>query len=282
MANLRICVRNAIDEATLSASPAMRSTLPPSNLQIPARARVARSTDASAAQEIKFTWNGAGCYLNFLILSRHNLEPGSTWRVRLYNTPDWTGAAVYDSGTLTAVDGATLGDLDFGVDLLGAGEFDAWLGQQFSVVYFTRVLALSGIVTMTNIGNAYGYVEASRLFAGEYTELAYNPASIDFSWPDNTEQSRSAGGSSRSDGDINYRAISVDLVFIRAEERASVADMLRHAGRRRSIFLSVFPGAGGEKERDHSLIGRIAGRNPVLRAEAGRDTLSMQLQVEED
>lgn len=281
MANLRLCVRNAIDEATLTANPAMRTTLPPSNLQIPARARVARSVDATVAQDIKFTWNGAGYNLNFLMLSRHNLEPGSTWRVRLFDSQDWSGVAIYDSGTVTAVDGATLGDLDFGVDLLGAGEFDAWLGQQYSILYFSRVRALSGIVTITNVGNAYGYVEASRLFAGDYLEAAYNPAALDFAWVDNTEQSRSAGGSARSDGEIAYRSLSADLNFVTADERSSVADYLRYAGRRKDVFISVFPGVGGEKERDHTLIGRFAGRNPVLRAVASNPLLSMQIQVEE-
>lgn len=281
MAKLRICVRNAIDEATLTADPAMRTTLPPSNLQIPARSRVARSVDATVAQDIKFTWDGAGCNLNFMMLSRHNLEPGSTWRIRLYNTPDWTGTAIYDSGDLTAVDGATLGDLDFGVDLLGAGEFDAWLGQQLSIAYFTRVLALSGIVTMTNVGNAYGYVEASRLFAGDYISATYSPAKLDFAWVDNTEQSRSAGGSARSDGEIAFRSITADLDFITATERSSVADYLRYAGRRKDVFVSVFPEAGGEKERDHTMIGRFSGRNPVLRAVASNPLLSMQIQLEE-
>lgn len=281
MAKLRLCVRNAIDDATLTASPAMRTTLPPSNLQIPARARVARSVDATAAQDIKFTWNGAGYDLNFLMLSRHNLEPGSTWRIRLYNTQDWSGTAIYDSGAITAVDGATLGALDFGVDQLGAGEFDAWLGQQFSIKYFPTVRALSGIVTLTNIGNAYGYVEASRLFAGNYTEFAYNPSTLDFAWADNTEQSRSAGGSARSDGDIVYRTLTADLTFIKAEERANVVDMLRYAGRRKDIFLAVFPEVGGEKERDHTLIGRFAGRNPALRAVSAHQLLSTQIQVEE-
>lgn len=278
---LVLCARNAIDEATMSASPAMRATLPPTNLQLPARGRVARSVNAAAPQDIKFTWNGAGFYLSVLMLSRHNLESGATWRVRLYSTPDWTGSAIYDSGSVEAVDGDTLGDLDFGIEPLGAGIFDAFLGQQFSVLYFTRVLALSGIVTLENTGNAYGYLEASRLFAGDYLELTYNPQTLDFSWAEDTAQSRSAGGSLRSDGKIVYRAFAVDVQFVDASQRAELADQFRFAGRRKEMFVAFFPGAGGEKERDYTALVKHVGSPPMLRMFGGRSQLAAQLQFEE-
>ncbi len=279
--NLVICARNAIDDATMSASPDMVSTLPPSNLQLPARGRVARSVNAASAQDIKFTWNGAGYYLNFVILSRHNLDPGATWRLRLYSTTDWTGDLVYDSGDLTAIDGLTLGELDFGVDLLGAGSFDSFLGQQFSVHYFTRLQALSGIVTVTNTGNAYGYLEASRLYAGDYLELVVNPQTVEFAWEEDTDQSRSAGGSLRSDGKISYRTISAEVQFVDESQRSDLADQLRLAGRRKDVFLSVFPDRGGELERDYTMLAKYVGRLPRLKQIGGRTQLSMQLEFEE-
>ena len=276
-----LCAKNAIDDATMSASPEMRASLPPSNLQLPARGRVARSVDASSAQDIKFTWNGAGYYLSFLMLSRINLEPGSEWRVLLYSTVDWTGAAVYDSGTVTAVDGSTLGDLDFGVEPLGGGVFDALLGQQWALIYFTRIQALSGIVRITNTDNSYGYLEASRLFAGDYLELLINPGTIDFGWEEDTAQSRSAGGSLRSDGKINYRALEVEVQFIDATQRADLADQLRYAGRRKDIFIAAFPDETGEIARDYTMLAKFVGRLPRLRMVGGHDYLAAHLPFEE-
>lgn len=278
---LVICARNAIDEATMSASPAMRVSLPPSNLQLPARGRVARSVNALSAQQIKFTFNGAGHYLNFLHLARHNLEPGSTWRIQFYSTQDWTGSPVFDSGTITAVDGATLGELDWGVDSLGAGVFDAFLGQQSSTLYFARTQALSGIVTIENIGNSYGYVEASRLFAGEYLEFNVNPQSVEWGWEEDTQQSRSAGGSLRSDGKIAYRVLDLTVGFVDAAQRAALADQLRWSGRRKDKFVALYPAFTGELGRDYTMLAKHAGRMPRLRAVAGKPQLETQLSFEE-
>lgn len=278
---LLLCVLNAIDEATMSASPAMRATLPPSNLQLPARGRVARSVNAVSPQDIKFTWNGAGHYINFLMVGRSNLDPGSTIRVRLYATPDWTGSAIYDSGTVTAIDGPTLGSLDFGVDRLGGGEYDAWHGQQNTVLYFSRVLALSGIVTLENTGNAYGYLEASRLFAGDYLEVDYAPQTGDFGWQDDVDQSRSAGGSLRSDGDIAYRALEIEMRFVNPNQRGAIVDLFRYAGRRKELFVALFPTDGGERGRDYTMLAKIVGRLPKMRTSAG-GVISMQpLSLEE-
>ncbi len=278
--NLVLCVKNAVDAATMSASPTMLSTMPPSNVQIPARGRVARSS-GTAAQQINFTWAGQGYYLNFLTLMRHNLESGATWRVQLFSDLAWT-TQIYDSGTVAAYDYATLGDLDFGVDPLGSGVFDSFLGQKFSVVYFTRVLALSGRVTITDVGNSAGYVEASRLFAGDYAELLFNPSSASMAWEDNTEQSRAAGGSLRSDAGVAYRKMGFAVDFLDASQRAQFADMYRYAGKRQDVFVSLYPGAGGEKERDYTMLAKFAGAMPDLVVTADKfGLLRTQLNLEE-
>lgn len=257
MANLRLCVKNAIEFATLTASPAAQTSLPVTNLQIPARARVWRSTDDSV-QTIYITWDGSGYYLNFLSLWRHNLESGATWRVEIFPTADWSGAASYDSGTVDAYDFATLGDLDFGVDPLGSSIFDGFLGQLYSLLYFTRVLALSVRITITGTGNSAGWVQASHLFAGDYTELAYNPASAALAWRDDTELERSDGGTPRGEGLVTYREIDFTIPWVSDTQRSTLMDMLRYAGKRKPVFASLYPAAGGEKERDYTLIGRLA------------------------
>lgn len=284
-ANFVITPKNAIDDGQMTASPVMVASLPPSNLQLPARGRVAR-TIGTAAQQIKFTWGGAGYYLTMLMLSRHNLEPGSTWRIQLYSDAAWT-TQVYDSGTISAVDSGTLGDLDFGIEPLGAGIFDAFLGQKYSLHYLksggldTRVLAVSGIVTITNVGNSAGYLEFCRLFAGDHMELNYNPSGLDLSWDEVTDQSRSAGGSLRSDGKVAYRRLTVDLSFVNVAQRSKLMDLLRYAGKRKEVFIAAFPEQGGELERDYTFLGKFVGASPGLKHTGSAPQLSSQFVFEE-
>lgn len=269
---LFMCVRNAVDEATLSlAAGTVVSTLPLSNLQLPARGRIARFTPISTSPVIRFTFAGAGRYFNFMCLNRHNLESAATWRVRLYSDAAWT-TGVYDSGTVAAVDSVTLGDLDWGFDALGAGIFDSFLGQKHSVLYFNRVGALSGDITINDSGNSGGKIELSRIFGGDGTEFTYNAATLDGGWRDMTDQKRSAGGGLRSDGQIAYREYQGSLNWLADADRPTFSDMMRWAGKRKDVFFSAFPTATGEKERDYTMIGKFT-EMPDISAKPGNASL---------
>lgn len=256
MAKLRLCAKNAFEFATLTASPAAETSLPVTNLQLPKRVRLWQST-SDAAQTIYATWGGTGYYLNHLALWRHNLESGSTRRVEIFSTADWTGTAAYDSGTAAAYDYASLGDLDFGVDPFGSSIFDAFHGQLFSLLYFPRTLAVSVKITLTNTGNTAGFLQASYLHGGDYTELQVNARSGGMGWKEKTSQEESDGGSPLVAPGIPYREMPLDLATITAVDRPKVADMLRYAGMRKPVFAALYPGMGGELERDHTVIGRF-------------------------
>lgn len=281
--NLVLCARNALDAATLTATPPLVATLPPRHLQIPARALVGRTT-STADQLIPFTWGGQGWYMTFLTLNRHNLEAGATWRVQLFSDAAWTNL-IYDtrvSGTdIPAFDYLSLGQLDWGVTPLGSSVFDGFLGQQYSLVYIPRVLALSGIVTISNSGNSAGYMEASRLFGGDAIEFSWNPENADFGWDEDTAQSRTDGGSLRSDGKVAFRTLDLKLTLKDEIQRAQLAEVLRYAGLRKDMFLSLYPGQGGRLERDHTGIYKLSGKLPKLSLAAGAFNQKTQLSFEE-
>lgn len=254
---LLFCVNNAMDTpCVLSSSPAFVSTLPLTHAQLPSRGRIARSTSA-VQQVINFHWNGSAYYFNFFLVNRHNLEPAATYRLQLFSDMAKT-TVVYDSRVANggvndyyAIQAAMLGELQWGVDPLGAGIFDAFLGHKYSLLYFDRVLAVAGTLTINDTGNSSGYVEFSRLFGGEYIELLYNPDSAKFSWQEDTTQSRSDGGSLRSDGKITYRTASLAVNWLDPSQRVKVADMSRYAGKRMDFFASTFPNNPiATKERD--------------------------------
>jgi hypothetical protein len=284
MANLRMCVKNAIDFATLTASPTMLSTatIRASNLLIQDRGLVARTVSPiPASQVINWTWNGQGYYINHVMLNRHNLESSALIRVQLFSDIAWTNQ-IYDSGLIAPYDASSLSDLDWGFDPLGSGIFDAFLGQKFSILYTPRVLAQSGRVTLNDPGNSNGYLEASRLWAGDYMEFTYNPTSLDFQWDELTKQSRQPGGGGlRSDSaSVAFRTFDFDISFIDPLQRALLADMTRYAGLRKDIFMGMYPGAGGESERDHTAIVKYT-KIPAIGLKGGIMQLSTKISVAE-
>lgn len=256
MSNLRLIAVNDVDSATLSASPAVLSTLPASNLQLPERAKVVR-TSSTAAQDIKGTWSAAkvvsGC-----ALVRHNLTSSATWRLRLYSDAAWT-TLVYDSGAMVATPAKALGELIWGVEPLGVTVFTGW-GQAFSDHYFAPISARSFTLTLTDAANPDGYLQASRLFLGYTLEPEANcDWGLKLSWKESSKLSRTDGGSLRVDPYQPYRTLDFNLNWLTSGDRARFLDVFRAAGRRLDVWISVFPGSGGMLERDHAMQARLTG-----------------------
>lgn len=252
--NIRIITPNDGDAATLTASPAMSGTLPVTNLQDSSRARVARTT-STAAQDIKGTWSVAKV-ISALALIRHNLTSSSTWRLRLYSDASWI-ALVYDSGNPVAVPPKALGDLEWGVDPLGASLFTGW-ALAFSSMWFTPVTAGSFILTLTDATNPAGYLEASRLFIGRYLEPSYNMEwGFRLAWNEATTQERTDGGTLRSDGFVPYRRLSFRLADLSLTDRPKFLEWARKDGLRNEIFISAFPEDATALERDHSMAAKL-------------------------
>jgi hypothetical protein len=253
-----ICGRNLADSAAISATVAAVATLPLTHLQNSDRDFVWRSSSDAAVDLIFNLEGGLSDRINFCHLSRHNLETAATWRVQLYPTYDASGAASYDSGTVDAMDAATLSDLDWGVDPLGGQVFDGF--PRFSTVYFmenTATVINSVRITITDTGNSDGYVEAARVYFGRGVEMGRGLATLDPQWDEGTKQKRTDGGSLSSDGAENFRKMALTVKNLTAAERAELMDVARYAGMRRDVFASAYPGAGGELQRDHEGIWRF-------------------------
>lgn len=278
MANFRLCATNAIDEALLTANPVGVATLPPYHLQLPARGRIFKTT-SPAVQELKFTWGGQGHYMNFLMLNRHNLEAGAQWRVQLFSDANWTNS-FYNSGLLPAFQYSTLAELQWGVSPLGNSIFNGH--PQFSILYFTRAVALSGIVSLHNTGNSNGYLAASRLFGGDYMEMQWNPEASDWGWDEETKQSRApTSGTLRSDAGAPFRSLDLQLSFTDEVQRARLADLLYSGGMRKDMFVALFPGAGSYLERDYTFLGKMTGKLPKVSHKAGTNVMRSAFQFQE-
>ncbi len=254
MINLRMIVTNDADAATLSASPAAVATLPVSGLQDSSRAKVMRTTGL-AAQQINGTWSAARM-LSACALMRHNLTSDGTWRLQLFSDAAWA-TQIYDSGTVISWPAKNLGDLEWGVDSLGATVFNEW-GKSFSVLWFAPITALSFRITLTDPANPAGYREAGRLFMGRMIEPMANMSyGLGLGWREDTKQTRTDGGTLRSDQFEPYRRLKFSLGHLDESERPKWLDFVRRVGKRMDFFVSCFPEAGGMKERDYTMSAKI-------------------------
>lgn len=253
-----LCGRNLFDESTLSATVAAEDSLPLENMQSSLRERVWRCTTGGPV-DIVISMAGTSERLNFLKLHRHNFEPAADWRIRAYTSYDGTGVPLFDTGHDPAWDASTLGSLDFGVDPFGAGIFDSFLGQMYSLEYFLQNTDVINSIKLSldDNGNSAGFIQASRIYTGRGVELDLDIESAELSWQNDTALDRTDGGSIASDGSLSWRELSV-AAKITKDQRAEIMDIWRFAGKTKDLFLSVFPGdEDAEKERDYTMLCRF-------------------------
>ena len=254
MANFRIVPVKLSLSATLTASPAMAGAHPVTRLQ--AWNRLPARTTGTADQQILGSWQTPD-WINCVVLWRHNLTAAATWRLELFSGADQSGERLYDSGVVQANPPAALGDLDWGVDPLGATLFDDW-ALAYSVMWFERVAAISYRLTLSDPGNSAGYLEAAYLVVDRYREVATNmDYGLNLTWRDNAKQTRTAGGTVRTDGALAWREMTLSLSHLEEQERPHFAEIARTIGRRGGVFVSGYPESGGAKERDHCFLGLI-------------------------
>jgi hypothetical protein len=251
MPNLRIITPNDADTATLSGDARLGNPL--SNLQDQTRKRTWRSTGL-IDQTIRGEWPDVRALSGFALV-RSSLSPAATIRLRIWDAPAQSGALLYDSGVV-----------ELGSQVKGWGEFlygtDPWGGVNifsgwaltFSVIWFALVSgARSFSVLINDSGSPEAYVEASRLFLGNYFEPKKNIGiGLKLSWQESTRQFRTDGATLRSDGFEPYRRWMFQLRYMNEVDRAKFLDLVRFNGMRRDMFMSCFPETGGATERDYS------------------------------
>lgn len=246
---MRMITVNEADAATITAIPAAVATMPATNLQNPSRIKM-RCTQLTN-QAIKLVWPSTRI-LSGLALLRHNLTSQATWQVQI-----WSDAAatqlVWDSGVVPTNPAKALGDLQWGIEPLGASVFTGW-AYAFSTLWFAPVAGQAATITLTDSGNPDGFLQAARLFVGNYIE-PINGASygLKLKWTESTRQRRTDGGSLRSDAAEPYRTLAINLEWLSDSERSKLLEVGRLVGLRKDIFMSIYPEKGGALERDNTM-----------------------------
>lgn len=257
---LQIIPRNLTDDGTLSVSPAAVVGLGADNLQISDRGLVMRVLGDTAAITATMPQLRR---IGGVVLWRHTLSVVATLRLRVYDDVAGTGTLLYDSGVIPALPSKRLGELDWGIDTLGA----PLAGVDFSSVIFPVAIARSLVIDVVDTGAAQ--VQVGRLFTGNPITLTYAidwQSSLQFD--SNTRRTRTAGGGLRVESEGVYRRMKFAQSWITPDERVVLADLLRDAGNRAEVWVSQRAGDGGRQEADHSMVGYLT-QNPVLTRNPG-------------
>jgi len=257
--NARFIFENAGDDAVYSdgngTAPNILATLPLTNLTKVQRTKVVRTSDLVGGMVINLNWGGSTKSMDGFGLMRHNLGTGATIQLEIFDGQNQTGSTLYDSGAVAALPTKTLGDLYWGVDPLGAQLFEGWdSGEGFSTMWFAQVAALSARVSIVDAGNPDGYIQAGRLVLGVASTPAINVSlGLANAWQENTKQTRSEGGSLRSDAKAQYRDINLTMGELDASSRTGFFENVRYVGKRKDFLASIFPECGGGVERDYTM-----------------------------
>lgn len=256
MANIRLLSRNIAETATYSASPAMLSTLPESNLkQATERERTARTTSL-ATQDVKLSWASAQ-KANMVATTRHNFTVAAYLRNLGYATTDWTSSTIFDTGATTAA--FSTSGLNTDIDVYTEADF---LLLKNSAQYFTDVTTLQSMIqrwTDNSPGNPDGFMQATKLFVGQYFEFTYNPphGGVELTIMDDTMSGRADDGTHLVHKRWKARRLSVQLEFVPDEDLNDLLAIARYLGKDRECFVSLYPGVGGFKELYNQMACRL-------------------------
>ena len=282
MNNLRILHDNAIDRAVLTAS-SQAGALVPGNLQRDERSAVLRAVGTSVT--ITATWPTQEL-IACVAPIRSNMNSSARMRVRGYERVG-DAAPVFDTGVILPCPEAPLDPADFGVMPLGwnayqFGGVNTWArgGGADGVAWFEPVLVRQLVIDIVSVDNPDGYLEISRLVAGNYWSPEYNAAYGASVTPvDTSEGYRTAAGAAKTNVGTRHRLLNINLEFLTRPDRARLARIVDECGTVRPLLCSLFPEhADPVLEQHYMIYGRIANIDAI--SASSFDIYSAPLQIE--
>lgn len=267
MNNLRIIHDNAADRASLTAS-SQAASLGPANLQQDRKSGVLRSTGTT--QRIAAAWS-AQEVIACVALVHTNLTSTARMRVRGYAQAG-DSAPVLDTGWTMPCPEAPLGTYPFGELPLGWnaykwGGVNTWgRGSGSTLVsWFAPVLVRQLVIDVTGIDTPEGYIEMSRLVAGNYWAPQSNASyGASLQVQDTSEAYRTSAGAAKAAIGTTSDKLSISLEHMTSPDRARLMRILRECGPIRPLLFSLFPESSDPVlEQDHMIYGRVANLSAV-------------------
>lgn len=244
--NLRIVTNNIADSATLAAS-STSGSLVIDNVKTEHKGEIHRSVGTSVTYTV--TWASdqtIGC----VCLPCTNLSITSVIRIRLF---DSTSTAKEDTGDLYAVSGTSTNTSVFDVNNFAYG------GISKSIVWFSLkpTYVRSMTIELTDTSNLAGYIDNSRIIAGDYWEPTYNlEKGMQFYSLDGSTTSESNAGSLVTVRGFIRDKVSIDFALLPESDRVSLLDIIRSVGTYKNMLLSIFPETYNSYESDFLIYGK--------------------------
>lgn len=206
--------------------------------------------------------------IRFLLLYTHNLSAGAVIRLELSRFANF---AVIDTDKTWGYSYPAYG---FGLYPFGLAEFG--IGQRiggegynpFLLEFFENEIDASYYrLTITDTNNTDGYIQIGRMAMGDYWEPAIN---CDWGYTQDRTEVGSRGRESRSGAwwerplpQVRPVKISFSALSVSDEQEL---DLLKFQAKGcYNILFSAYPGAGGEEERRHVVLGFKAGASGISR-----------------
>lgn len=254
MANLRILwfdVATVANGCTMTADPAMETTLPVTNLQKPTeRGRVARTTGLSS-QDVKLTW-AANQTANCLVVSRNNLTASGTIQPRQYSDAAWSSA--------TATPTASAAFVTSGLDARENIRDRDFRHLKNSFVYFTQRTDIRSFIARIADGlNPDGHMEATKLMLGKADELTLNPGvgEVELTQMDGGVASRADDGSHIVDKGWKARRLVLPLSYVADADLPMLYAAGRYLGLDKECAIDLYPSETGAEGIYNRMVCRL-------------------------
>lgn len=248
---MRMIIVNEADDAELSLTTGIGvDTLPVSHLSLYNNSRIFRSL---SVDETVITGNLNNIKLvSSFVLWRHNLTNAAQLRLELFGGPDATGDVMYDSDDFYAVQQIPWTDWDWRTQPIVSSVLDDW-AIRYSQHWFAPQFCQSFRLTIKDPFNTAEHLDITRLYIGRHFEPSVN-FSYGNTWQfdSNERQFRTDDGSLFSQSADKWRQMRFSLDWLDAADRPALLSAIRHVGKTRDWYISLYPEQGGQAEVESS------------------------------
>lgn len=275
MSNLRMLINNLWDTATAQVTTgAALPTLGLGNSQEYGRSKNAAIVPVNGVSVITFDLQTYS-YISGLVMYRHLLTNGATWRLELWAEAGQSGEKVYDSGTIETVETKNFEDWRFLEDPLIASLFDEW-PFRFSHIWFNEVFALSGRITLVDAEVPGGLHEFNRIYLGSVLSPEYN---MDYGHTHQLTNKEAAvetvGGNSYVSPKQSSRQFAFTLSWISDDEWPKFAAAVQEVTTSKDWFISLYPEDGTVRELQYAMACRFTSLPPTTHPHYNNQAIPM-------